>query len=120
MGNITDNEGRNVEFFIDNFRYVSIATADFSPAEDPSPFSATDAANMLARGFFVMPHADGNFYGITWRDYHANKDSLTGVIPSLYKGLDATWIPVRFVKVFASNDSDYPTIATTINYSIPA
>jgi hypothetical protein len=115
---ITDQEGRNTPFFIDDYEYYSIATVDFSPIEDPS-LTESEIGKYVDKGFLVMPHADGTVYGITWRAYHNNGNDLTGLVPKIYKGKDAEWIPCRYVKVFASNDDNYKTIATTINVDIP-
>jgi len=115
---ITDQEGRTVEFFIDNYRYKNIATEDFSPLEDAS-MEEKEVNAYIHKGFLVMPHADGTFYGITWRDYKANGESLTGLTPEIYKGRDSFWIECRFVKVYAANNVPYANTTTSINVDIP-
>jgi hypothetical protein len=114
MSILQDTEGRNIQLFLDDYEYHSIATEDFSPSEDAS---ATDneIAQYCYKGYLVMPHADGTFYGITWRAYKDNNDSVDGLTPEIYKALDATWILCPFVKVYAQDDSSYANTAATIN-----
>lgn len=122
---ITDQEGRSTPNFIDNFEYYSIATTDFSPFENPS-LSASEIGGYIDKGFLVMPHADGTIYGITWRDFVANGKKLTiatggiaNLTPKIYKGSDGQWIPTRWIKIYASNDGTFPSVATTVNIDIP-
>ena len=111
---IQDSKGRTVPFFIDWFTYESIATADYSPTEDPS-FDTQLNGVIEDRGFLVRPDADGLLYGITLYAFKANNDSVSGLVPEAYLGVDNQWIECRFVKVFATNDSSYGTIAENIN-----
>lgn len=114
---LTDSQGRNIPFFLDYYRHFSIATADFSPLEDPSPVDI-ETGIFEEKGFIAKPNADGAFYAIQLFDYLANGKSLIGLVPQKFNGKDGQWIECRLVKVFASNDSTYATIATEINYGI--
>ena len=123
MGVLIDSEGRNVPLFIDYFHYKSIATADYSPIEDPS-FDSEELGLIEKKGFLVRPNADGNFYGITLHAFLGNLTAvtkvptLTGLVPELYLGSQNQWIECRFVKVYASNNGTYATVATAINVGI--
>lgn len=125
MAILLDQEGRTLSLFIDDFEYHSIATTDFSPFENPS-LSASKIGSYIDKGFLVMPHADGTIYGITWRAFVANGKKLTiatggkaNLTPSIYKGKDAEWIPLKWVKIYAKNTNGYTGAVDTINVEIP-
>lgn len=117
MAVLTDGQGRNVPLFLDYYRYFSIATADFSPLEDPSP-ADIETGIFEEKGFLARPNADGNFYAIQLKDYLDNGKSFTGLVPEPFLGKDGQWIECRLIKVFASNDAQYGSTATAINYGI--
>jgi hypothetical protein len=112
-----NHEGFSIPFFLDYYEYKSIATANFSPIDDPS-LTAAQIGAYTERGFLVRPNADGDVYGITWWAWHKNGDSLTGLTPQRYLGSQNQWIECRFVKIYAHNDSTYITTATGINVGI--
>lgn len=114
---LTDGGGRNIPFFVDFFERHSIAIKDFSPSEDPS-IEDHDEGKYMDKGFLVRPNADGDLYGVTLYDYEMNGKSLTGIVPEPFDGKANEWIECRFVKIFASNDSNYPTTATTITIGV--
>jgi hypothetical protein len=117
MAVLTDRAGRNVPIFVDYYEYHSIATEDYSPTEDPS-LTAEEIGLIESVGFLVMPNADGALYGITLYDFKNNNDSVTGLVPEPFPGLASTWIECRFVKVFATDDATYKSIATAITVGI--
>jgi hypothetical protein len=120
---LIDNRGRQIPFFVGTFTYESIATANFDPITTlhdalhvhPTTLNDSELGKYTLGGFLVRPNADGLFYGITWEAYIRNKKSLTGLTPQAFLGLASSWIEVPFIKVYASNDATYKTIATYIN-----
>lgn len=114
---LTDGQGRNLPIFVDYHEYKTITTADFSPSEDPS-LTETQINRYMDKGFIARPDADGAFYGITLHAYLENKKSLTGLIPERFNGLADTWIECRYVKIFASNDASYATVANHVTIGI--
>ena len=121
---ISDSEGRSAPFFIDDVEYHSVASTNFSPFEDPS-LTSEKIGSYIDGGFLVMPHADGTFYGITWRAFVANGKKFTiaaggkaNLIPSIYKGKDSEWIPCRFVKVYSHADGTYASACSTMNIGL--
>lgn len=117
---IIDKSGRQVPFFIEEFTYESIATANFDPitllkdATDAS-LNASQVGHWVNNGFLVRPNADGLLYGITWAQYRKNNKSLVGLTPQAFLGAANSWIECPYVKVYACNDATYKTIATYIN-----
>lgn len=114
---LTDSKGRNIPFFLDYYEYKSIATADFSPTEDPS-LTESEIGAYTEKGFLVKPNADGALYCITLHAYEANDNTVDGLIPQQYLGKDGQWLECRVVKVFAANDATYASIATAVNIGI--
>jgi len=120
---LLDSQGRNIPFFVDYFMYEHIATADFSPLEDPS-YPDTALSHFVEKGFLVRPDTDGLFYGITLYDYLRNINkttqlpTLTGLVPQAFLGVANTWIECRFVKVYAHNNGTYATTSSYINVGI--
>lgn len=114
---VTDGHGRNIPFFVDFYEYHSIATADFSPVEDPS-LEEHEIGAYTEKGFLVRPNADGNIYCIPLYDYEKNGKDLTGLVPEPFDGLAHTWIECRMVKVFASNDGSYGSTPTAITVGV--
>ena len=113
MAKVTDNEGRGIVFQLDDYEYQDISTADFSPSEDAS-LTESEIGKYCEGGFLVAPNADGAFYAITWRNYHMNGNSVSGLTPKQYNGKADDWIPCRMVKVYATDDGTYPSVATAI------
>lgn len=110
-------DGTAVPFLVDDIEYHAIATEDFSPSEDAS-LTASEIGKYMDKGFLVWPHADGNLYGITWRQYIANNESVTGLIPQLITVSANGWVECRFVKVLAANDGSYPSTCGPITVGI--
>jgi hypothetical protein len=117
LSTLVDREGRNQPLFIDYYEYHSIATEDFSPMEDPC-LSDEELGLYKANGFLVRPNADGSLYGVSLYHYKANGDSLTGLIPQRYLGSENQWVECRFIKILATNDGSYGSIATAINVGV--
>lgn len=109
--------GANLPEFVDDIYYANVATADFSPLEDPSP-TVGDIDSF--KGFLVRPQADGNLYGITWRQYEkaGKPTSLSALVPVLVTCTANQWIECVYVKVFAGNDATYPTTASPLNIGV--
>jgi hypothetical protein len=122
--NITDNRGRSIPFFVGNYTYESIATADFDPITTlhdarhvhPTEMNTAELGRYSGRGFLVRPNATGLFYGITWEQYVNNKKSLTGLTPQPFLAVANTWIECPYVKIYASNSGGgFNTVATYCN-----
>ena len=106
----------NLPEFVDDILYVSVATEDYSPLEDPSPSVGTVDA---FKGFLVRAQADGNFYGITYRQWARAgfPASLTGLVPKLVTLSANQWLECVYVKIFAGNSST-PTTANPLNIGV--
>ncbi len=123
---LTNRNGREIPFFISDFTYESIATANFDPitslhdGKNVHPVEMNDSrlGSYQKGGFLVRPNADGLLYGITWQDYRNNHNSLTGLVPQAFLGAENSWIECPFVKVYASNDGTYPSTPTLINVAL--
>ena len=116
---LIDSRGRQIPFFITNFTYEHIATANFDPitaGTDATGTLNTSGVGKYSRnGFLVRPNADGLLYGITYDQYIRNAKVLTSLVPQAFLGAQNTWIECPFVKIFAANDGTYPSVATYIN-----
>src|SRR5512133_1827594 len=109
--------GSDYPAFVDDILYVNVATADFSPIEDPSPsIPSLDAY----KGFLVRPQADGNFYGITYTQWvRAGRPvALTALVPVLITVSANQWLECPMVKIFAANDATYPCTANPLNIGV--
>ena len=119
--NLTFPDGVNLNIIPDDILYFNLATADFSPSEDPSPSEYPEDGgvdHIMDKGFYVRPQAAGNLYGVTLRQYQKNGKSLSGIKPALITCAANAWIECRFVKIFATNDALYPTTASPINIGV--
>ena len=114
---LTDGQGRNLPIFVDYHEYKTVTTEDFDPSNDPS-LTANQIGRYVDKGFLCRPDADGAFYGITLHAYEANGKSTVGLIPERFNGLADTWIECRYVKIFASNDANYATVANHVTIGI--
>lgn len=119
---LTDNRGRQIPFFVENFTLENITNDDFDPitlktdsAHPGVDLNDSQIGSYTQGGFLVRPNADGYVYGITWRQWLDNGKSLVGLAPQGFLGLASTWVEVPYVKIFASDDGAYPTVATSIN-----
>jgi len=120
---LIDNRGRQVPFFVNDFTYESIATANFDPitlkhdADNVHPVEMNDSTigKYTRNGFIVRPDTDGAIYMITHEQYTRNHKSLTGLVPRKFLGLASTWIECPVVKVYAKNDGTYPATSDYIN-----
>jgi hypothetical protein len=131
MARNTDGLNRNTPFFIQSYGYVDISAADFDPITDETDWRGalndSQVGSYRKNGFLARPDADGAFYAITWDQYHtamAHPAGLTeaqviaAIVPQRFEGADNQWIECLLVKVFASNDGDYATVATSINVGL--
>lgn len=117
MGSFRFSDGTKQASYVNDIEYVDVSTEDFSPSEDAS-LSVEDYGKYLLTGFLVRPQADGNIYGITKQQYDDNDKSVTGLTPQLVTGAANNWVEVRFVKIYAGDDSTYPTTCTDLNIGI--
>jgi len=123
---LTDNRGRQIPFFIQNFTYEDIRTADFDPITTlhdakhvhPTELNISEVGSYKKGGFLVRPDTDGALYGITLDSYLKNNSSLTGLTPQAFLGLASTWIECPFVKVYAKNDGTYASTSSYINVAL--
>ncbi len=115
MGNGRLATGGNIPEIVDDMGYVNVATADYSPIEDPSP--SVPVSLDAYKGFLVRPQVDGDFYGITYRQWaKAGKPaSLTGLIPVKVTLSANQFLECVYVKIFATNDATYKTTASPLN-----
>lgn len=131
MARNTDGLNRNTPFFIQSYGYVSIAAADFDPITTATDWrgalNISQVGSYRKNGFLARPDADGAFYAVTWDQYNtamAHPAGLTeaqviaAIVPQRFEGADNQWIECLLVKVFASNDGDYATVATSINVGL--
>lgn len=131
MARNTDGLNRNTPFFIQNYGYVSIAAADFDPITDETDWRGalndSQVGSYRKNGFLARPDADGAFYAVTWDQYHTamrhpagltEAQVIAAIVPQRFEGADNQWIECLLVKVFASNDGDYATVATSINVGL--
>ena len=131
MARNTDGLNRNTPFFIQSYGYVSIAAADFDPITDETDWRGalndSQVGSYRKNGFLARPDADGAFYAVTWDQYHTamrhpagltEAQVIAAIVPQRFEGADNQWIECLLVKVFASNDGDYATVATAINVGL--
>ncbi len=135
MGNnLRDGLNRNLPFFVYDYGYADITLADFDPitteidwTSTPAQFDDSRLGYYRANGFLARPNADGDFYAITWAQYHAaiqNPEGQTDVailatlVPQLYNGVENQWVDCLLVKVFSHSDQTYGSTATSINIGI--
>jgi hypothetical protein len=119
---LIDNRGNQVPFFVEDFTLENITNDDFDPitlltdsAHVPGSLNASQVGRYTKAGFLVRPNADGYVYGITWRQWLDNGKSFVGLMPQGFLGLASTWVEVPYVKIYASDDGTFPTVATSIN-----
>lgn len=122
---LNNRRGREISFFVDDFTYEDIRTANFDPITTlrDGKNVATDMndsrlGTYKTGGFLVRPDTDGALYGITLDSYLKNKSSLTGLTPQKFLGLASTWIECPFVKIYALNDGTYPSTSSYINVAL--
>lgn len=131
MARNTDGLNRNTPFFIQSYGYVSIAAADFDPITDETDWRGalndSQVGSYRKNGFLARPDADGAFYAVTWDQYYTamrhpagltEAQVIAAIVPQRFEGADNQWIECLLVKVFASNDGDYATVATSINVGL--
>lgn len=109
---MNDSEGRRIPFNVDDCETQSISGVDFSPAEDASLTEAQRSKYL--NGFYVAPNADDYLYVVSWRQYHANGDSVNGLSPQKIYSKEKDFFPMRVVKVFANDTSGYTTTVTEV------
>lgn len=109
--------GNAYPYFFRKPKYVSIATENFSPMEDPSE-SAINQGTYSQRGFLVRALGDGNLYAIPHQDFVDNDYSLTGLTPEKFVMSANQWAEFIAIKVYAKNDATYPTTAHDASDSI--
>ena len=121
---ITGRNGREVPFFVDDYTYEDIRTADFDPittetdAKNPVAMNASRLGTYMSAGFLVRPDTDGVIYMITLDSYKKNRSSLVGLVPQAFLGAANQWIECPVVKVFAKDDDDYASLASYINVAL--
>lgn len=132
---VTDGLNRGVPFFISEYGYVDISAADFDPLTTltdwdgafPEGVDDTRYGTYLKNGFLARPNADGNFYAISWTQLERAMGRARGrtraavlatLVPQLYNGMENQWVECLLVKVFASDDQSYATVATSINVGL--
>lgn len=123
---LTNRRGREISFFIDDFTYEDIRTANFDPittlhdGKNVHPIEMNDSrlGTYKKGGFLVRPDTDGALYGITLDSYLKNNSSLTGLTPQKFLGLASTWIECPFVKIYALNDGTYASASSYINVAL--
>ena len=135
MGNVRDGLNRNLPFFVHDYGYVNIAAADFDPITTETDWrgalNISQVGSYRKNGFLARPNADGNFYAVTWDQYHRamhNPHGLTEVqiiatiVPQLFNGVENQWIECLLIKVFAhgpgQNGGQHDTICTDINVGL--
>lgn len=131
MARNTDGLNRNTPFFIQDYGYVDISAADFDPITDEADWRGalndSQVGSYRKNGFLARPDADGAFYAVTWDQYNtamAHPAGLTeaqviaAIVPQRFEGADNQWIECLLVKVFAADDDNYATIATSINVGL--
>ena len=129
--NVRDGLNRNVAFFIHDYGYVDISTADFDPITTETDWRGaldiSQVGSYRTNGFLARPDADGLFYAITWAQYEQamkNPHGLTEaqviatLVPQAFSGVANQWIECLLVKVFATDDATYGTIAEAVNIGL--
>jgi len=111
-----DNSGRQVPFFIQDYKYIDIQSSAFDPCTNEA--SDEEKRKYMDYGFLVRPNIDGSFYGITWQQYYNNNFSLEGITPEPYLGCANQWIECPIVYVYAHNDASFGNVSTFINVGI--
>ena len=117
-----DSRGRTIPFFVEDYIYQDIRSANFDPitlkldaAHGATTLTDQQISVYSGRGFLVRPDTDGLFYGITYSAYIRNHKSLTGLVPQGFLALANTWIECPFIKVYAKNDGTYANAASYCN-----
>jgi len=111
--------GAQMPLYFEDIDYVSVATANYSPSENES-LSAALKAKYMQSGFIVMNCTSdlAYVYAITWEQYRANKNSLTGLEPKQLYAASGDVVYTPLVKVYAGNDATYPSTMTMLNIGI--
>jgi hypothetical protein len=129
MTKIIGGNNVNVPFLVDDYGYVDISTDDFDPITDLTDWkypagsmNASRRGMYIRKGFLARPNDDGNFYAITYRQYHEVGGSFqdrrgVDLEPQLFLGSANTWIECPLVKVFAT-DAGSGTECTAINVGL--
>lgn len=129
MTKIIGGNNVNVPFLVDDYGYVDISTADFDPITTLTdwkyPLGTMHASRQgmyIRKGFLARPNADGNFYAITYRQYHEVGGSFqdrrgVDLVPQLFLGAANQWIECPLVKVFATDEGS-GTECTAINVGL--
>lgn len=123
---ITGRNGREIPFFVDDYTYEDIRTANFDPITTlhdgknahPTEMNDSRLGTYTKAGFIVRPDTDGVIYMITLDSYLKNKSSLTGLLPQAFLGAANSWIECPVVKVYALNDGTYPATSSYINVAL--
>ena len=132
---LTNRNGREIPFFVVDYTYEDIRTADFDPIttlRDGHNAGADMNDSRLgcyeAAGFLVKPDTDGVLYAITWDQYskairagqtYAERVVvLAALVPQAYIGLAGVWVECPVVKVFAQSDQSYGSLASYVNVAL--
>jgi hypothetical protein len=120
MAGLHDAEGRRVALWLDDVEDISIASFDFSPAEDDD---LTDQQKLkyTKRGFTIRPDEDGTVYVITWREWKQvvrQDKTIDDCTPVPLYCLGGMWEAVPLIKVFSGSDQEYTSVPSNINIGI--
>ena len=116
MARITNGYNVNVAFYVDDYGYVDISTADFDPittltdwAYPAGSMHASRRGMYIRKGFLARPNVTGNFYAITYRQYHEVGGSFqdrdgNDLVPQLFLATANQWIECPLVKVCVTDE----------------
>jgi hypothetical protein len=98
--------------WFDDEQDVSIATANFDPMLTEA---AHDVGKFSHNGYGIKNCTEtaGLVRVITVFQYRANRNSVTGIVPRTVRLNGGDWCLTPVVKVFATNDANYPSIGMT-------
>ena len=131
MASVKDGLNRTVPFFVQTYGYVNIAAADFDPLTTLTDWrgalNISQVGSYRKNGFLARPSVDGDFYAVTWDQYHNamhNPHGLTeaqviaAIVPQLFLGAATQWIECLLIKVFSHSDQTYGTTAPVCNIGL--
>ena len=132
---LTNRNGREIPFYVDDYTYEDIRTANFDPITTlrdghnvATDMNISRLGTYEKAGFLVRPDTDGILYAITWDQYSKairpgqtlaqRQAALLALVPQEFLGLASTWIECAVVKVFALNDGSYASTSDYINVAL--